>query len=190
MEALFTDMMVDTETTGNDDPETFGCFQISAVKFNYETGAIGPVFDRVPELLPNRHWTGDTREFWLGKNRAVYNSLIARSEPAAAVWQDFHQFALLGAPTGGYRFWAKPITFDWAVVSSHLRQQGLMMPFHYRLARDLNTFISALRNNPEHPNAEATTPFSGSAHNALHDAAYQIDMLMQEKAKHVHAVAV
>lgn len=186
----FTDLMVDTETTGNDNPDIFGCFQIAAIKFNAKTGAIGPVFDRVPSLLPNRHWTGETKEFWLGRNREVYNRIIMRSEPAVPVWQAFRDFALEGAPSGGFRFWAKPITFDWAVVRSNLGQLGMQMPFHYRLARDLNTYISALRGNPEHPNAEATTENKGDTHNALHDCAYQIDMLMNEVRRHVHAEAV
>lgn len=186
----FPDMMVDTETTGNDNPAIFGCFQIAAIKFNARTGAIGPVFDRVPELLPNRCWTGDTKEWWLGKNRVVYNKIIARSEPALPVWQDFHAFARQDAPDGGYRFWAKPITFDWTVIASHFQQLGLPMPFHYRLARDLNSYIAALRNDPVHPNAEATTPFAGDEHNALHDCAFQIDMLMGEVRKHIHAETV
>ena len=187
MEPFFPDLMVDTETTGNDNPEIFGCFQIAAIQFNAKTGEIGPVFDRVPELLPNRHWTGDTKEFWMVKNRAVYNSIIARSEPAPRVWSDFRDFALQGAPNGGRRFWAKPVTFDWPVVASHMRQLGLPMPFHYRLARDLNSYMAALRDNPDHPNVEADVANGGDQHNALHDAAYQIDLLMHEQRKHIHA---
>jgi len=185
--SAFTDMMVDVETTGNDDPSVFGCFHVAAIKFNAKTGEIGPMFDRVPELLPRRHWTGDTRDFWLGRNREVYNRIIARSEPALPVWQAFHAFCLDGAPDGGFRFWGKPITFDWTVIASHFLQLGMTMPFHYRLARDLNTYIAALRDDPAHPDMEKQVPFNGDKHNGLHDAAFQIDMLMEAQRQHIHA---
>lgn len=188
--ADFTDMMVDVETTGNDNPSIFGCFQISAIKFNARTGEIGDMFDRCPGLLPNRCWTGDTREFWMGRNRAVYDTLIARQEPGVKVWEDFRAFALDGAPQGGFRFWAKPITFDWAVVASHMQQLGLMMPFHFRYARDLNTYMAALMGGPEHPNMESKVEFMGDKHNGLHDCAFQIDMLFHAMKTHVHAEIV
>lgn len=183
----FPDMMVDVETTGNDNPSIFGCFQISAIKFNARTGAVGDVFDRCPMLLPNRCWTGDTQQFWMGRNRPVYDQLVARQEPAQKVWEDFRDFALKDAPNGGYRFWAKPITFDWAVVASHFLQLGLPMPFHFRFARDLNTYMAALAGGPEHTNMEAVVPFNGDKHNGLHDCAFQIDMLMYCVRRHVHA---
>lgn len=188
MEAVeFPDMMVDVETTGNDNPSVFGCFQVSAIKFNARTGAVGPMFDRCPGLLPNRYWTGDTQHFWMVKNRAVYDKIVAREEPAVKVWEDFRAFAMKDAPNGGYRFWAKPITFDWAVVASHFHQLGLSMPFHFRFARDLNTYMAALAGGPEHTNMEAVIPFEGDQHNGLHDCAYQIDMLMHCVRRHVHA---
>lgn len=176
-----TDMMVDLETTGKN-PVHNGIIQIGAIKFNYRTGEIGDTFDRCLCLLPNRYWDEDTRQFWMtGENLEVYHSIVARMEPGAAVLFDFARFALEGAPDGGYRFWAKPVHFDWNFVASHFEQIHGHMPFHYRYARDMNSFIAGLRGEAEHFSMEAVVPFRGAKHNALHDAAYQVDCLMHAK---------
>lgn len=176
-----TDMMVDVETTDTN-PGLGGIFQLSAVKFNYNTGEIGGLFDRCPMLLPKRRWSDDTREWWMGQKRDVYNGIIARAEPAVPVFADFGRFALDGAPRGGFRFWSKPLSFDWPFVADHFAQLDQPMPFHFRIARDLNTWMAALRGRPDHPDMEAIVPFHGDRHNGLHDCAYQIDMLFAAKA--------
>ena len=176
-----TDMMVDVETTGTA-PGSAAIIQLSAVKFNYNTGTIGRVFDRCPMPLPKRHWDDGTKDFWMGRNREVYNGIVARAEPAIPVFAAFMAFALDGAPYGGYRFWSKPLSFDWPMVADHFLQLDQPMPFHFRIARDVNTWIAALRGRPEHPDMEAIVPFHGDRHNGLHDCAYQIDMLFEAKA--------
>ncbi|MGN6819315.1 MAG: 3'-5' exoribonuclease domain-containing protein, partial [Sphingomonas sp.] len=77
--------------------------------------------------------------------------------------------------------WAKPLSFDWPFVASHFEQLGGRMPFHYRIARDLNSFIAGLRGIPEHTSMEEIVPNNGDKHNALHDCAFQIDCLMHAK---------
>lgn len=184
--ADMTDMMVDVETTGTN-PHTAGIIQLSAIKFNYDTGEIGELFDRCPVQLPFRNWSDSTREFWLGGNRKVYESIVIRAEPAEPVYKDFVKYASHDAPDGGYRFWAKPVTFDWGFVSSHLEQLALPMPFSFRIARDLNTFCAALKGNPEHPDIESGVEFHGDKHNGLHDCAFQIDCLMAIKNRYLTA---
>jgi hypothetical protein len=184
-----TDVMVDTETTGKD-PVHNGILQLSAVKFNYDTGEIGDVFDRCPMLLPFRYWDDDTRTFWQVSNREHYIAMIRRQEPARQVFFDFTAFALSGAPQGGFRFWAKPTHFDWNFVASHYEQLEGPIPFFYRTARDVNSFIAGLLRDPSHPNMEAVLPFAGTKHNGLHDCAYQIDMLMEAKRRVGHLAEV
>lgn len=174
------DMMVDVETTGTN-PATAAIIQLSAIKFDYMTGAVGETFDRCPSQLPKRGWDDSTRDFWMGKNAAVYKQIIGRTEAYMPVFLDFTAFALRDAPYGGYRFWGKPVSFDWGMVADHYVQLDAPMPFHYRHARDLNTWMAALRGNPQHPNMEAVVPFRGDQHNGLHDSAYQIDMLFAAK---------
>lgn len=174
-----TDLMVDVETT-HTDPEEGGLLQLAAVKFNYETGAIGAIFDRCPMLLPRRNWSDGTRAFW-NKHPKVLDGLIARQEPGAPVFRDFVDWVNADQPDGGYRFWAKPLKFDWPFVESHLIQLDLLMPFPHWLGRDVNSFIGGLSGSPEQPDLKLE--FDGDEHNALHDCAHQIEMLFAAKKR-------
>jgi hypothetical protein len=179
-----TDVMVDIETMGTN-PHTSGIIQVSAIKFNYETGELGGMFDRCPMPLPFRGWSDSTREFWNGRNRKVYESIIMRSEPARPVYEDFVKFSTDGAPANGYRFWSKPLSFDFAFLADALESLDMKMPYHFRYARDLNSFAAGLIGNPEHPDLEGRVVNEGDAHNGLHDCAYQIDMLMHIKSRFI-----
>jgi DNA polymerase III epsilon subunit-like protein len=171
-----TDIMVDVETTGLN-PHTSSIIQLSAIKFNLAEREIGGMFDRCPAPLPLRGWHEGTREFWLGKNRKVYDQIVARQELARPVFEGFVRWVDEDAPEGGYRFWAKPVTFDWGFVASHMEQLELPMPFHYRLARDMNSYISGAAGDAAHHSFADEVPFHGDVHNALHDCAHQIDTL-------------
>jgi len=188
MEHDMTDIMVDLETMGTSPSDT-GIIQLSAIKFNYETGEIGDCFDRCPMPLPRRRWDDATRDFWLGKNRKVYEGIVTRAEPGVQVFNDFDQWVLEGR-NAEYRFWSKPLSFDWPFLASHYEQLGRTMPFHYRYARDMNSFIAALHGSAEHVSYEDIVPFEGDKHNALHDCAWQIDCLLHAKSKHVYATVV
>lgn len=177
--AQMTDIMVDVETTGLDSARN-AIIQLSAIKFNYDTGEIGAYFDRCPMPLPFRYWDDSTREFWLGKHRDIYEQIVARAEPAPQVFADFEAFA---KEEEQLRFWAKPIHFDWNFVASHYEQLDRNMPFYYRTARDTNSFISALHGTAEHVSLEVD--FHGDVHNALHDCAHQIETLFAAKKKFV-----
>lgn len=179
-----TDIMVDIETMGTN-PHTSGIIQLSAIKFNYHTGEIGNMFDRCPMPLPFRGWSDSTREFWMGKNRKVFESIVMRAEPAGPVFQDFVDFASHEAPMDGYRFWGKPTHFDFSFIADAMESLGHPMPFHFRYARDLNSFMAGLMGDPAHPNVESMVENKGIAHNGLHDCAYQIDMLMHVKNRWV-----
>lgn len=55
-----TDVMLDIETTGTD-PGCAGIMQIAAIQFNYDTGEIGPIFNRCLSMAPQRFWDEDRR---------------------------------------------------------------------------------------------------------------------------------
>ena len=181
----FTDIMVDTETSGTH-PAYNGIFQLAAIKFNIEEQTIGDTFDRCPALLPNRYWEEGARDFW-GKMPALYQSLVARQEEAEQVYIDFSKWVTSDAPAAGYRFWAKPTTFDWSMLDSHYRQLGRPMPFHYRQARDLNTYISACRNRGG-DHVDMSFIQASVAHNALADCAQQLKMLFSAKNGVFHEI--
>jgi len=175
---MFTDIMVDIETTGTD-PDNNAMIQLAAVKFNLMTREVSSdTFDKALTFAPQRFWDESTRQWW-SKMPEVYKSIVERSENPLYVLQDFSKWVNSDQPvdeTGeGYRFWAKPTTFDWSFISSYYRQYGLPMPFHYRYARDLNSYMAGLKSNPQHPNIEI--PFTGDEHNALWDCFHQIEQL-------------
>ena len=175
---MFTDIMVDIETTGTL-PEYNGIIQLAAVKFNLDTREVSPnIFDRALSLAPNRFWDEGTRQFWQ-KHPGVYRGLMERAELPHKVLSDFYNWVLLDQPDieGGYRFWAKPVSFDWPFLASYMRQHGMEMPFHYRYACDMNSYIRGLRSNPEHYKLEDEIPFEGEEHNAKWDCFHQIQVL-------------
>jgi oligoribonuclease (3'-5' exoribonuclease) len=176
---MFTDIMVDLETTGTN-PAYNAILQLAAVKFNLETGEVGTeTFDQALSLAPNRFWDEETRKFWQ-KLPDVYHSIISRAREPKLVLDNFTLWVAKDQPDieGGYRFWAKPVTFDWSFLSSYYAQHGETLPFHYRYARDVNSYIAGLRGNPQHVSLDDVVPFEGDKHNALWDCFHQIQVLM------------
>lgn len=177
---VITDVMVDIETTGTRSGYS-SILQIAAVKFNIDTGEFDPaVFDRCPERLPNRFWDDGTAEFW-GKFPKVYQGFVARQEEARKVFEDL-AYWVSGYPKP-LRFWSKPLSFDWPMLASHYEQLGLEMPFHYRTARDVNTYIACCNSmRADHVDMKhIEDAHNGALHNALSDCVLQIKMLMAAK---------
>lgn len=172
-----THIMADTETTGTD-PETAGIIQLAAIKFNLATGKIGPMFDMCPSLLPRRSWSDSTKAFWRG-HRDVYEQIVAREQPARQVFQAFADFCCEGAPFGGYIFVAKPVKFDWPMIESHMIDLDIPFPFAHHAYLDVNSYMAGAEGvgGPREVTTEVPFPAGGQEHNALHDCAYQIDML-------------
>ena len=173
---FFPDIMVDVESTGLN-PDKNGLLQIAAIKFNYDTEEIGPVFDRCLALAPGRYWDEETRTWWMGQRRSTFNDIIARQEDPTTVLQDFSAYSL---GTGPIRFWAKPVHFDFRFIASHMEQIGRPMPFHFRHTRDLNTFIAALGGSADHQEMAHIEAGSG-AHNGLVDCVHQLKLLFAAK---------
>lgn len=171
----WTDLMVDVETTGTN-PGVNGIIQLSAILFNLKEKKVGPCFDVCPSILPLRSWCMDTREFWMVKNRSVFETIVARQEDGQTAFLKFFHWVREHNPT---HFWAKPLSFDWPFVASSMEQCGLPMPMHYRYARDMNSYMAGLNGCADHPIVEKEVPFpaGGSQHNALHDCGWQIDQL-------------
>jgi hypothetical protein len=178
---LMTDVMLDIETTGTDAGNN-AIIQIGAVKFNFDTEAIGGVFDRCLAIAPRRYWDEGTRTWWRGQNQGVFNDIIARMEEPEPVLRDLIAWANEGAAPLGLRMWAKPISFDFGFVQSYMNQYGLPMPFHYRHARDLNTFIAAQAGGADHYEMEHIEYPTG-AHNAVVDCVDQLKRLFAAKRR-------
>lgn len=181
-----THIMVDCETTDTD-PARGGIIQLSGVKFNLETLEVGEMFDGYPSLLPTRRWSESTRKFWRVDHKDVYADIVAREQPARAVYQAFADFCSKDAPFGGYVFVAKPLKFDWPFVESQMIELGIPFPFAHGKYLDMHSYISGLRGLSEKSTIEDEVPFpaGGKQHNALHDCAWQLDCLFHAKRGHI-----
>lgn len=172
---IYTDVMVDAETTGTN-PDRNCMIQISAVKFNLETGAVCPdFFDRCLQMMPHRSWDEDTRKWWSGRP-AVINEIFKRAEPAQLVMNDLANWAY---QTPTLRFWAKPTTFDFMFVQSYFKDLGITNPFHYRRVTDMRSYLDGVYHleGGLKDGYENAVEFSGDMHNALADTLHQLKIL-------------
>lgn len=183
METRYLDVMVDIETTGTH-PEHNAIIQIAAVRFNAvnQTVDASDMFNRCLAVAPNRFWEESTRAFWQGKNLKVFQQIAASMEDPLTVLKAFQEWANKGRDAAldePLRFWGKPTSFDYSFMQSYFRQFNLHFPFHYRYARDMNSYLAGMLGNPDHPQIDV--PFTGDQHNALHDVLHQIKTLFVAK---------
>ena len=169
----WTDVMVDLETTGTR-PDRAAILQIGAVRFNLARQTVHgeDMFNRSLDIPPHRGWDESTREWWLNQKAGVLDDIMSRAEPHADVMSGFRDWSI---KYPNLRFWAKPITFDFMFMSSYFHDHGYINPYHYRVARDVNSFVEALHYPAPIPEVERSD--FGDAHNALNDALYQIEYL-------------
>lgn len=165
------DIMVDLETTGTN-PNTAAIIQIAAVRFNYETEEIdSDMFDRCLQIPGHRVWDMDTAAWWR-KQGDVLPGLLARAEPPRKVLEDFWGWIQKG--TIDPILWAKPTSFEFPFIQGYYRDYDLPMPFGYREAVDLNSFIRGSAQNSAQGPLDKTMPFEGPPHNAIFDVLHQI----------------
>ena len=178
---MFYDVMVDIETTGVK-PNTTNIIQIAGVKFNIKERAIDTnMFDRCLYPLDTRYWQESTRDFWTKTqaNQKVLNEIYSRMEDPQTVLQAFVDWV-----TEGYdgkepiRFWGKPTSFDYSFVQSYLDDFGIMNPFHFRMATDMNSYIRGMFQDPTMATFKVDE-FHGDAHNAIMDSINQINQLFK-----------
>ena len=181
---FYTDCMGDIETTGTD-PNNAAIIQICLVKFNLETQDVSPnIFNRSLTIKPRRYWDEDTRKWW-SKMPDLYNKIVGRAESPEKVIRDMIDWV----GRDQLRFWGKPTIFDFSFIDSYCKDYGLPMPFHWRTARDLNSFIAGLRHNAEHPDTDYVE-FDGTPHDAQDDTFHQIKILFSEMNRNIQASVV
>ncbi len=168
------DYMIDLETTGTN-PEETAIIQIAAVRFNRLTKEIDPrVFNRCLSVPPGRYWDESTRDWWFHPEREpILRWILSKMEDPAVVMRAFWDWVAEGSVIQPRAFWSKPTTFDFNFINSYMRQYGLMQPFHFREAVDLNSFLLGKGYENRWEYWKTVEPV-GDAHNALHDCFYQI----------------
>lgn len=166
----FPDVMCDIETGGLW-PDRSPILQIAAVRFNLETKEIDHgFFIRSLKIPPHRFWDEATRDWWGNQPAEVYNDIVSRAEDPAVVMKDFYDWSLEKVPPLPI-WWSKPSHFDFTFVASYMRDFGLKMPYDFRTANDMRSFLRG--RGVEEPNL----PFEGPKHNALYDCLHQIKVL-------------
>lgn len=167
------DYMLDLETTGLNANEN-GILQIACVRFNRLTKEVDPNwFDQCLTLPTGRYWDEGTRDWWMDRNADVLRTILPRARPYRDVLAEFDAWVRQGSSIMQKALWCKPTTFDYPFIAAYFRQMGLPMPFHYREAVDLNSYLLGRG----HENRKAfwdTIPSDGPAHNAIEDCLFQI----------------
>lgn len=172
----YPDLMVDVETTGLT-PHACAIIQIGAVPFNFSTGEIDStnMFKRSLMMPRNRYWTDNTQKFWMVDNAEVYTEIMSQALSPEAVFREFHAWA---CGLGDVRFWSKG-NFDWAMIESYCLQYDLAMPFNFRQAKDMRSFIAGMYGEAEY--VEPIVEKVGNHHDALHDCLTQLRILFKAK---------
>lgn len=171
--STFPDAMIDIETTGTS-PDRTAMIQVAGVRFNlYERTVDHHFFNRSLLMPPHRFWDEGTRQWWNQQKRGVLQGIMDAAEDPRQVLQDFTDWGAMGG--GDATFWSKPTTFDFMFIQSYVKDYELAMPWSFRRANDMNSFLRALYfPNPIPP---TDIEFGGDAHNALFDVLHQIKEL-------------
>ncbi len=178
-EVKYTDIMVDLETTGTQ-PDRAGILQIAAVKFNLQTREVCPVFfNQSLTVPPHRFWSTDTMAWWNTQKKGTLKEIMAQARPYREVINEFADYSY---QTQGLRFWSKPTTFDFMFLASYFADEGLINPFHYRIATDVQSFLYGFHYPKEVPSVDV--PMDGAAHNALADTLWQLKFLFAHLEAH------
>lgn len=179
MNNLYTDVQVDIETTGLS-PDRSAMIQIAAVKFNLNDQSVSPNFFNRSLTIPEwRSWDEGTRQWWSTK-LDLYNEIMSRAEDPAIVMRDFADWSI--QPGVQLRFWSKPTSFDFAFVSSYLKDFNQPAIFDFREANDLNTFLRGIY-YPEPIDRSDEPKMTSVAHNALNDTLFQTKLLFHHMNK-------
>ncbi len=172
---LYNDVMVDIETTGLSVDHS-AIIQITAVSFDLQQRQIDHgFFNQCLELPPTRFWDESTRSWWLTMPDTL-ESIYRRMRDPATVMREF--FDWCGGSNCGLTFWAKPLSFDFPFLGSYFREFGPCMPFDFRRARDMRSFLGGLA-YPAPAFNDGAVPFEGEKHNALFDTLHQVKCLFE-----------
>ena len=171
-----TDIMIDIETDGRNALKN-SMVQIAGKKFNIHTGEIGEdMFIANLKPLEGRVQDPDTMDWWSRQDVTIREGVFENPLDAGLVMNAFADWCY---PQNTLRFWGKPTHFDFVFVQSYFDELKIPNPFHYRMARDMNSYIAALYHPKMRPPDEQV-PYNdvGGAHNALSDVINQISELM------------
>lgn len=157
-------VMVDIETL--DTRPSAAILSIAAVRFDLDTGQLGPTFHKYVDVDSNmqhgRTVSGATILWWLSQpDEARHRIAGAAAEPLQDVLKDFSIFI-----EEGDLIWGNGAGFDNVILEDAYRAVGLNAPWRFWSNMCYRTLKSMFRNAPK-------PQFEGVAHDALDDAKFQ-----------------
>ena len=172
----FKDFMIDIETSGLN-PGRHAMIQLSAVPFNLATQEVAAQFyDSYLMIPPWRSFDIDTLQWWLSKNRNVYEHICSKQSDIIAALVGFAEFVAAFKPEGVRpNFWMKR-PFDWMFVESYFKDFEIPCPFHYQNVIEMTSYLKGTVLSDGTPNVVGLVR-EGEAHNAYWDCKNQINLL-------------
>lgn len=174
MTAPFFDLMIDVECAGL--PPTGALLSIGAVFFDIATRTKGRTFLRTVHLATSVRDGGtidpSTFVWWLGQSEEARNGVRFGGQDVRKVLQDFADWIAETCRHEDVRPWGNSNAFDLTIVGGAYDRAGMKKPWYWTNERDFRT----VRNL--YPGVEYDPSKKGDgAHNALADAAFQVDHL-------------
>lgn len=167
--------MVDIETTGLN-PGRHAIIQLSAVPFDMKSRRIGTVFsDNYLLMPPWRSFDTDTLQWWLSKNRVVYNHICEHQGDITSALGSFSAFVEDFKSVEQPNFWMRR-PFDWMFVESYYKDFSMKCPFSYKHVIEMTSFMKGTALDDAMPVSDVRSP-EGEAHNAYYDCKAQINLL-------------
>lgn len=163
-------VMIDLETMGKSADTVF--VSIGACKFDSQ-GILGKFYANIDWNQEGRTWNGDTVKWWMKQNQEAKNALIQDGKPMEDVLEDFRAWltkTYIGDTLNNSDpiVWGNGATFDISILEHAYGRMNT--PWKFRNVRDMRTMVALT--NLSYPLK------SGVAHNALDDAVYQAEFIV------------
>lgn len=111
--------------------------------------------------------------WWLEQDEVVRNRALRGSTGLLHALYGLSDFIEREAPAESRIIWAKPPSFDVALLEECYRRVRVKAPWHFRDVRDVRTYIAAARAL----GFEEPPRTSGQAHDTLDDAMHQVSVV-------------
>lgn len=155
------------------DFETFGVgydamvIQVGACYFDRKTGEIKETFEQNVDLESSKKYGFEidpsTVTWWMQQSEKAIKTLFDFPIDVYNVFYNLNEFL-----SDADAIWSHA-TFDYVLLTNHLRKLGIKPSFSYRVARDLRTITDV--SGVDSRSYKQT----GVAHNALDDCKYQVN---------------
>lgn len=172
----FKDFMIDVETTGLN-PGRHAMIQLSAVAFDFKSQRIltDQFYDSYLTIPPWRSFSTDTLQWWLSKNKLVYDHICANQGDIVQALVGLAEFVKHYASDERPNFWMRR-PFDWMFVESYFGDFEIPNPFSYKNVIEMTSFMKGVNLCDTMPLVEVQK--QGDSHNAYWDCVNQINLLL------------